>query len=77
MVKKPVKLYIDEDLVKKARDVGLNLSLFLTKRLEEYLMKLENSRMNIGDAEENKETKSRGRDLNPRPAAYKAAALPD
>ena len=41
MVKTPVKLYIDEGLVKEARDVGINLSLFLTKRLEEYLMKLE------------------------------------
>lgn len=36
MVKKPLNLLVDEDLVKKARDHGLVISRFLENKLQEY-----------------------------------------
>ena len=60
MAKKPLNLFIDEELVSKARDHGLLLSRFLEKKLEEYFSFI--------DAVSNvKETKWARRDLNTRP----------
>ena len=36
MVKKPLNLLVDEDIVKKARDHGLNLSKFFENQLRGY-----------------------------------------
>ena len=77
MPKKRVSVYLDEDLLKEARTVGINISAFLQNRLEEFLRNYSNSELIQPERGENGEIKSRGRDLNPRPAAYEAAALPD
>ncbi len=37
MTKKAIKLSIDEDLITKAREIGLNISAFLENRLREFL----------------------------------------
>ena len=37
VARKPVHLYLDEDLVKEARAAGLNLSRFVERALREYL----------------------------------------
>ena len=41
MKKKPLNLLVDEDLVKRARNNGINLSSFFEIRLREYLSLIE------------------------------------
>ena len=37
MAKRRVSVYLDEDLVRRAREFGLNLSAFFNARLREFL----------------------------------------
>ena len=46
MKKKPLNLLVDEDLVKKARDHGLNLSRFFENQLRGYFRFIDDMRDN-------------------------------
>ncbi len=58
-------LYVDKNLVKEAKELGINLSAFLEIKLREYLA-LVKSREDVKAC--------RGRDSNPGPTDYESVA---
>ncbi len=56
MVKKAIKLSVDEDLITEARKIGLNISAFLENKLREFLYSKNKAEI----------IECGGRDLNPR-----------
>ena len=83
MVKKPLNLLVDEDLVKKAREHGLNLSRFFENQLHGYFNFIEGRHSNFYHLDDNESSNNdlrRGGDLNSRgdksPRALQARAVP-
>ena len=82
--KASVVITLDPASVRKARDLGLNISKICQNALDEAIRRMEspesaakpNSAAGTGKNEPLSRGKSLGRDLNPGPAAYEAAALP-
>ena len=69
MVRKSLNLLVDEQLVKKARNHGLNLSKFFENQLRGYFNFIEGKHQNYyhsDNDEKDIEPKRRGRDLNSR-----------
>ncbi|MDG6219613.1 MAG: type II toxin-antitoxin system CcdA family antitoxin, partial [Candidatus Thermoplasmatota archaeon] len=59
MKKKPLNLLVDEELVRKARDHGLNLSRFFENQLRGYFNFIEGNHQNYyhsANDEENKQS---------------------
>ena len=73
MVRKPLNLLVDEELVKKARDHGLVISKFLENKLQEYFSFIDAVSGNKKQPDDSKWT---GRDLNPRPPPCQGGDLP-
>ena len=71
-MKKNVVLSLEENLRNTAKEMGLNLSGFLQSKLMEFIKN--NGGQQLSKSGNNEE--SHWRDLNPRPADYKSAALP-
>ena len=69
MPKHKLTLSVNEDLVKRAREHGINISAFLEIKLQEHLALLHGKRYNRKD-------KWTGRDLNPRPPPCEGNDLP-
>ena len=73
MKKKPLNLLVDEELVKKARDHGLNLSRFFENQLKGYFDYIggrhqsfyHSIESNQSEVSKEKESKCGYRDLNP------------
>ena len=68
MRKKPLNLLVNEDLIERARERGINLSAFLEIKLEEHLALIHGKRY--------KSDGWTGRDLNPRPLPCEGSDLP-
>ena len=70
--KKITTVYIDEDILNKAKSMGLNISKFIELKLKEFI------EINSHELTEKPliSIKSHRRELDPRPADYKSAALP-
>ena len=75
--KRNVTLRLRSDLVDALRTRGYSISQIVNLLLEDFVREKGISEPIQPESGENEESKSRGRDLNPRPAAYEAAALPD
>ena len=60
MKKKPLNLLINEDLVKRAREQGINLSAFLEIKLQEHLALIEGKSVNFKKQEKGKNSKKKG-----------------
>ena len=76
--RKTVGITIRPDLLKLAREMNLNLSKTLEKTLKQ-IIEPQNKFLSLSEGSlpaEEKVQWSLGRDLIPRPTAYKAAALP-
>ena len=70
--KKITTVYIDEDILNKAKSMGLNISKFIELKLKEFI------EINSYELTEKPliSIKSHRRESDPRPADYKSAALP-
>ncbi len=69
MPKHKLTLSVNEDVVKRAREHGINISAFLEIKLEEHLALIHGKRYNKSD-------KWTERDLNPRPPPCEGGDLP-
>ncbi len=77
-------LTIDSEVLKKAHEIGLNISQFCENALKQAIKALEKTKIQTEAKEGLFDARSAslpqewspGRDLNPRPTAYEAAALP-
>lgn len=72
-VKKMTTVRIDENLLKKAQELGLNVSKICENALKYYIAVMEqaNKKLTL-----NQHGWSLGRDLNPRPPPYQGGAPP-
>jgi len=70
--KKITTVYIDKDILNKAKSIGLNISKFIELKLKEFI------EINSHELTEKPliSIKSHWRDLNPRPTDYESIALP-
>ena len=76
--KKNVVIYLDPEVVKEAKDLGLNISKISENALKEAIRRLkgENNKniLNYHSSDDCLNGERSGRDLNPRPPAYQAGA---
>ena len=67
MVKTYATIYVDEEIIRKAKEIGLNISKTRENALKEAIKRLEGSNP-IGKREKDSQSSMwTGRDLNPRP----------
>ena len=69
MTKYKLTLSLNKDVVKRAREHGINISAFLEIKLEEHLALIHGKRYKKSD-------EWTGRDLNPRPPPCQGGDLP-
>ncbi len=74
--KRNVTLRLRSDLVEALRIHGYSLSQIVNLLLEDFIREKGISQAIRPERDKNEENKSPGRDLNPRPLAYQASALP-